>query len=268
LSVLVGPGAGSTVALDDLEGLAALYDHPAPAAGNRVAVRVNMVSSVDGAAAAAGVTAPMSTPADRAVFRVLRAMADVVLVGAGTARAEDYGPASVPAGLAGWRRERGLRPAPVVVQVTRSGRVHEGRGMFAEPGAAAVVTSSTDPDVLRRLGQLVGDSGVLRAPAADGGVDVPAALAALGGRRWERVLCEGGPTLLARMSAADAVDEWCVTTTPLAVPVHAPRITSGPEVDDTTSGATLRELALHGLAVHDSTVLARWRRRGGHAAPS
>jgi 5-amino-6-(5-phosphoribosylamino)uracil reductase len=255
------------VPLDDVQGLAALYDHPARERAGPVAVRVNMVSSVDGAAAADGVTAGMSTPADRAVFRVLRAVADVVLVGAGTARAEDYGPATVPAELAEWRARRGLRPAPVVVQVTRSGRVHEGRGMFAEPGAAAVVTSTTDPEVLRHLRGLAGDAGVLRAPATDGGVDVAGALAALADRGWRRVLCEGGPTWLARMAAADAVDEWCVTTSPLALPVRAPRITSGPAAGDApgTTG-TVRPLALHGLAVHDSTVLARWRRPGGHAA--
>jgi 5-amino-6-(5-phosphoribosylamino)uracil reductase len=255
------------VALDDLEGLAALYDHPEPGPGQDVAVRVNMVSSVDGAAAADGLTAGMSTPADRAVFRVLRSVADVVLVGAGTARAENYGPASVPEALAGWRRDRGLRTAPVVVQVTRSGRVHEGHGMFVRPGAAVVVTSTTDPDVLGRLRGLAGDTGVLRARAADGGVDVAETLAALAERGWRRVLCEGGPTWLARMATADAVDEWCVTTSPVALPVRAPRITSGAGADDTTGphGAR-RPLALHGLAVYDSTVLARWRRRGGHAA--
>ncbi|MGF1661376.1 MAG: dihydrofolate reductase family protein [Kineosporiaceae bacterium] len=267
--MLTGPGAGTAVALDDLEGLASLYEHPAPEPGREVAVRVNMVASVDGAAAADGVTAPMSTPADRAVFRVLRAMADVVLVGAGTARAEDYGPAEVPRGLAGWRRSRGLGPTPVIVQVTRSGLVHEGRGMFAEPGRAAVVTSATDPVVLRRLRELAGETGVVDAPAGDGGIDVAAALAGLAARGWGRVLCEGGPTFLARMAAADAVDEWCVTTSPLAVPVAAPRITSGPEVGDPQSrDPAVRELALHGLAVHDSTVLARWRRRGRHAASS
>lgn len=216
-----------------------------------------MVSSVDGAAAAQGVTAPMSTPADRAVFRVLRAMSDVVLVGAGTARVENYGPASTPDALVDWRRERGLRPAPVIIQVTRSGRVHEGRGMFAEPGAAAVVTSSTDAEVLARLRGLAGESGVIQAPTSNGGLDIPAALAGMAERGWVRVLCEGGPTFLARMAAADAVDEWCVTTAPLAVPVAATRITSGP---DDGGPDRVRPLHLWGLGVHESTVLARWRR--------
>ncbi|MGF1647660.1 MAG: dihydrofolate reductase family protein [Kineosporiaceae bacterium] len=257
------------MALDDVEGLAALYDHPHPEIGTDIAVRVNMVASVDGAAAAGGVTAPMSTPADRAVFSVLRAVADVVLVGAGTARAENYGPASTPAGLVEWRRSRGLRAAPVIVQVTGSGRVHEGRGMFTEPGAAAVVTSSTDPDVLGRLRALAGDGAVLEAPAPDGSVDVPAALSGLASRGWSRVLCEGGPTLLARMAGADAVDEWCVTTSPLALPVLAPRITAGPAVEDSTGEvAAGRPLTLHALVVHDSTVLTRWRRPRGHAASS
>lgn len=265
MSVLVGPGAGTSIGLDDLEALAAWYDHPAAEPDSGVAVRVNMVSSVDGAAAADGATAAMATPADRAVFRVLRAVADVVLVGAGTARAENYGPASVPHGLRRWRRDRGLPSAPVIVQVTGSGRVHTGRGMFAEAGAAAVVTSSEDPDVLDRLRRLAGASGVIRARDPGGGVDVTAALDALAERGWRRVLCEGGPTLLARMAAADLLDEWCVTTSPLAVPVRAPRITAGPDPDDGPTPAP-RPLSLWGLAVHESTVLARWRRGGPAAA--
>lgn len=256
MSILVGVGAGASIPLADLAGLAAWYDHPAPPPGRGAAVRVNMVSSVDGAAAAQGVSAPMSTPADRAVFKVLRAMSDVVLVGAGTARAENYGPASTPEALAGWRREQGLGPAPVVVQVTRSGRVHEGRGMFTEPGAAAVVTSTTDADVLARLRRLAGESGVVHAPTPDGGLDIPAALATMADRGWVRILCEGGPTFLARMAAADTVDEWCVTTAPLAVPVAATRITAGP---DDGGPDSVRPLQLWGLGVHRSTVLARWR---------
>jgi riboflavin biosynthesis pyrimidine reductase len=211
-----------------------------------------MVATVDGAAAAGGVTATISTAADRAVFRVLRAVCDAVLVGAGTARAESYGPAGVPPGLAEWRAEHGLAPAPVMVQVTRSGAVHTGRDMFHPQGRAAIVTSTDDPAVLARLAQLAGPDDVIRAPG-EGGVDVATMLRGLAERGWRRVLCEGGPSLLGRMLAVDAVDELCVTSAPVLAPGPAPRIVEGVELSP-------RGLLLSALAESDSTLLARWRR--------
>src|SRR4051812_43523405 len=60
-------------------------------------LRVNMVSTLDGAATGdSGQTGSINNEADRRVFHLLRSMADAVLVGAGTARTEGYGPAVVP----------------------------------------------------------------------------------------------------------------------------------------------------------------------------
>lgn len=51
-----------------------------------------MIFSADGAAAFGGRAGPLSCPTDQRLLRILRGLADVVLVGAGTARAENYGP--------------------------------------------------------------------------------------------------------------------------------------------------------------------------------
>src|SRR6478672_11033193 len=68
-------------------------------------LRLNFVSTVDGAVDGAdGKSGSINTEADHRVFRVLREIADVVVVGAGTVRAEGYRP----------------NPKPLVV-VTRSG---------------------------------------------------------------------------------------------------------------------------------------------------
>ena len=75
--------------------LAALYAYP-PAGDQGVArpwVRANMVASTDGAASADGRSGGLSGRADKEIFGLLRSLADVVLVGAGTARAEHYRPA-------------------------------------------------------------------------------------------------------------------------------------------------------------------------------
>ena len=49
----------------------------------------------------------------------------------------------------------------------------------------------------------------------DDDVDLPAATAALRERGLHRVHCEGGPTLLAQLVAADLLDELLLTVTPL-----------------------------------------------------
>ncbi len=69
------------------EDLARLYAYP-PGPW----LRANFVASVDGAAHLDGASAGLSSDADRHVFALLRTLADVVLVGAGTARTERYGP--------------------------------------------------------------------------------------------------------------------------------------------------------------------------------
>ena len=67
--------------------LAALYAYPAGPW-----LRANMVGSADGAAMLTGLTAGLSSQADRRLFALLRTLADVIVVGAGTVRAEKYKP--------------------------------------------------------------------------------------------------------------------------------------------------------------------------------
>ena len=67
-----------------------------PVVEGRPAVRLNMISSVDGATAVEGRSGGLGGPADRKVFAALRSLADVVLVAAGTVRAEHYGPGTLP----------------------------------------------------------------------------------------------------------------------------------------------------------------------------
>src|SRR4029077_20009941 len=67
-----------------------------PSARTRPVVRLNMIASIDGATAVAGVSGGLGGRADQALFAVLRSQADVVLVAAGTVRAEHFGPLAVP----------------------------------------------------------------------------------------------------------------------------------------------------------------------------
>lgn len=214
-----------------------------------------MVTSLDGAVSGAdGRSASVSGAADKHVFGVLRGLADVVLVGAGTARTEGYGPARPHRVLGRDRRDAGRRDAAVVVQVTRSGRVERGRGMFEEPGGALVALPAGDADARARAVAAAGEDAVLLAGHADrGGTDLADLLRQLAGRGLTRVLCEGGPALLGALAEADLLDELCLTTSPVLVAGDGARAVVGPPVDP-------RGFSLAGLLHEDGTLLARWVR--------
>ena len=242
--------AGQVVEPDDAEPvLADLYAYPG---GSSRWVRANMVSTLDGAASGGdGRSGSINTPADFRVFVLLRALADVVLAGAGTVRAEGYGlPRARPA-LAARRRSAGQDDAPLLAVVTRSGRVPTDQGLFGAERPTLVVTCRAAGDeTLARLRDLAGDRHVI--VAGDEDVDVSAALDALGERGFRRVLCEGGPSLLGAVAAAGCLDELCLTWSPTLVGGDGPRVVHGPPL---TAPMTLAHL-LHA----DDTLLGRWLR--------
>ena len=193
-------------------------------------LRVNMVSTVDGAATgASGLTGSINNPADKRVFHLLRSTSDAVVVGAGTARAEGYGPAVVP-----------------LVLVSRSGDVPEKlRG--AAPGRVLLATCATSPG-LAESRRLLGEEHVV--VAGDESGDLGLLRSELAGRGLRHLLGEGGPQLLGAMLAAQVVEELCVTVVPQAVAGSHLRITDGAGVDVPLELTTLLE--------EDGTLLGRW----------
>src|SRR4051812_28657916 len=81
-------------------------------------VRAGFVVSADGAAVVDGGSRALSGPADRLVFRTLRALCDVILIGAGTTHAEDYGTVRLTDEGAAWRAANGLPPLPRMAVVS------------------------------------------------------------------------------------------------------------------------------------------------------
>jgi riboflavin biosynthesis pyrimidine reductase len=248
-------GAGSP--RDDLgrDDLVALHAHPDPLPATGW-VRTNFVASVDGAVSGAdGLSASLQTPADQAVFSVLRALADVVVAGAGTVRAEGY-PARLD--VKRWaqdaRRGDGQQPAPCLAVVTSSGSVPD--ALLSAPGRdddgwhlVVLAAAAAGEERLGRLRAALGEECVV--VAGDGDVDPHRAVAALVERGLPRVLCEGGPRLMARWVGAGRVDEMFQTTAPLVVGGDGRRVLDGPAVD-----AAPWHLA-H-LLEQDGTLLARW----------
>jgi 5-amino-6-(5-phosphoribosylamino)uracil reductase len=193
------------------------YPEPPPEDGW---VRANMISSLDGSAVGSdGLSGPLGGAGDREVFSVLRGLADVVLVGAGTARAEAYRVPVPKPRFAGRRAAAGQRPAPVLALVTRSGQVPP----ELADSAFVVTCDGAGPEALRRT---YGTDRVIVAGSED--VDPVLARRELARRGLRRILLEGGPRLLGRAVAAGAVDELCLTLSATLVGGSGPRIATGP----------------------------------------
>ena len=179
--------------------LAALYAYPAGL--DRAWLRANMIESADGAAAVDGLSGGLSGPGDRAVFGVLRALADVILVGAGTAREEKYRPARVRPEWAGLRAGRPATP-PIAVLSGRLGLDLAGPLLGSATGGPApdartiVITSAAaDPD-LRAAVAAHADVIV----AGERQVNLAVAAGELARRGYRRILAEGGPRLLGQLA--------------------------------------------------------------------
>ena len=192
----------------------AVYDagDRAPFEDGRPWLLANMVASADGAATLTGRSGGLSSAADRDLFSRLRGVADLILVGASTVRAEGYGPA------------RGDDPPPIAV-VSGSLALDWGSRFFTEARARPLVVTSAaaDPERVAEAEQ-VADVVV----AGDHRVEPRRALAAFGERGHRVVLCEGGPSLLAEIAGADCLDELCLTVSPLLAGGTSPRILAGP----------------------------------------
>lgn len=167
---MVFPAPGRTLGTDDL-----LDAYPWPAEGRWV--RAMMVTSLDGAAAGPdGLSGSISSTVDGEVFEAVRRLADVVLVGAGTLRAEEYGPMCATGADVERRAAAGQATAPRLAVVSGSLRL---------PWGLPVWSGST-------LTPLV-----------------------LTGRGLHRIVGEGGPSLLEAVVAADLLDEADITISPV-----------------------------------------------------
>lgn len=233
----------ATLAADPAEHeLGRLYAHPGPTPG-RCHVRANMVTTIDGAAWGPDHrSGTINGPADARAFAVQRALADVVLVGAGTVRAEGYTPLEVPPALREMRAQAGRHPRLRLAVVTRSGAVPD--VVAADPDTIVVTTTAG----ALRLAGVPHDRLVVT--GAD--VDLAAALRELAGLGLGRVLTEGGPTLLGTLLDAGLVDELCLTTSPLQVGGAAGRVTGG------VGPLVRRQARLAHLLHHSGTLLGRW----------
>jgi riboflavin biosynthesis pyrimidine reductase len=215
-------GQDGTVGKRDLETLYAAPSTPW--------LRVSMVSTVDGAVTGeTGRSGAISNDVDRRVFDLLRDLADVVVVGAGTARIEGYRPADLP-----------------IVVVSRSGRLPE-KLRDVEPGRVILATCQRAPELAEARKLLPAEDVLLLGSHR---VDLSAMRARLEERGFRHILCEGGPHLLRDLLDQGVVDELDATVVPRLVSGLHPRVTDGPPIDVPLRLSTLLE--------ERGTLLGRW----------
>jgi riboflavin biosynthesis pyrimidine reductase len=178
-------------------------------------LRANFVASADGSVSLEGKSGTLGSPADRELFQLLRAMSDVVLVGAGTARVENYGGARQTAGN-----------IPPIAVVSRSLDFDVQSRLFTDTLVPPIIlTCEAAPQDRRNA--LDGIAEVI--VAGDEDVDLRVALDALAERGLRHVECEGGPHLLGWLIAAGLLDELCLTVAPVIAGGEAGRIVAGLE---------------------------------------
>ncbi|ROQ41097.1 5-amino-6-(5-phosphoribosylamino)uracil reductase [Frondihabitans sp. PhB188] len=202
-------------------------------------LRINLIAAVSGDAAGVdGTSDSLSNPADRSILRAIRDVADAVVVGAASVRAEGY---RVPltaklvvvtssGDLSGHRiaPERADRVV-VICPAAALDRVHESLGRPLRELATVLVC----PDVAGRL-----------APA-----DIVEALRGVGLRS---LVCEGGPSLAGQFLHDSLVDELCLSTSPIVIGSGLPVF--GTERFDASA------LSLDQLLIDDlSSLYARWK---------
>lgn len=193
-----------------------------PPETNQPWVVLSMVHSIDGSTSLAGVSGPLGSEADQAVFSTLRSRADVILVGAATVRTERYQPLK--------------RVGQRLAIVTASGDLPWQEPVYTH--AQTVIVAPIDAPAMPVEALRVGA----------GRVDLQEAVRRLQPRV---VLLEGGSSLNGQMLAAGLVDEICVTVAPLTVAGSGPRLAASPQ-------ETLTSFRLEHILEQDGFLFSRY----------
>ena len=191
-------------------------------------VIANMIGSVDGRATLTGRSGGLGNDADKQIFLDLRTQVDAVMAGTATIGIERYGPLLRSSERQAKRVRRGLEPVPLAVTATRTMELPAQAPLFSDPASRIVVLTNSDREPPECAAQL----SIERLPGEP--LDLLAGMERLRTRYGVRsMLLEGGPTVLAAMSAAGLVHELFVTRAPKLVGSgDEPTILEGPPVDE------------------------------------
>jgi riboflavin biosynthesis pyrimidine reductase len=207
-------------------------------------LRVNFAESLDGAVTLDGYSAGLSGPEDKRVFAILRMMCDALVVGAGTVRNEGYSALRPPPERREWRLAHGLAEYPTLVVVSRT--------LHLDPDQSAFADAPVRPIVLTPVKAPSSPIASVAEVITYGGDDLAEGIDLLRERGFNHVLSEGGPNILGALTAADLVDDLCLTLSPLLAGPGAGRITAGSPIPQP------RPLELRHILSGDGQLMLRY----------
>jgi riboflavin biosynthesis pyrimidine reductase len=236
------PDPGELTCTEDLEG-----EYLRPPGRH---VRANFVMSLDAVIEMGGRSTSLSGPADKDAFMAMRAVADVVVVGAGTVRSENYGPMRLDPAVQERRQARQQSALPPLAVISNRADLDPGSKLFSGETKPILITTAAAAEArtdLAAMAEMI--------VCGDQWVDLGLALDDLATRGLQRVLCEGGPTLFHTLVTAGLLDELCLTTSPRLVgPGHRGLLGDQPLSQPTN-------LWLAALLEGDGMLLARYETR-------
>ncbi len=236
---------------EELDPMTELNRQPRSPVTKRPYVLTNMVASMDGAISVDGVSAGLGGPADFKVFMALRSIVDVIIVGAGTVRDEQYKAPMPGVQAQGLRAERGQAERPLIVVISRSGRLSPDLPLFADPTYRPLVIVGSDADPIA-LGLLEAKAEIARVSTT--GVDPGGVLDDLWNRGHRTALLEGGPSLNGAFIEADCIDEWNLTLSPNLVGGTSTRASRG-------RTGVLHAFSISHVWTSDELLFTQWVRR-------
>lgn len=231
--------------MTSIESLLQSYEVARPAPHDRPWVLLNLVLSADGHASIDGRVTHLTSPTDQALFHHLRALSDVILVGAATVRAEKYGPVRISDAVAQQRVADGRRERPTLVIVSRS--LDLDLDPITRTGQSVVVMTCAASDTTLR-DRLQASADVI--VAGDDIVDLRKGLGLLHERGARVVLCEGGAVLNGELAQAELIDEVCVTV--------APVLGGDPSTQSSALQHRTLNLQLQSAQAFEGNVFLRW----------
>ncbi|MEB3368553.1 pyrimidine reductase family protein [Saccharopolyspora mangrovi] len=215
-------------------------------------VRVNFVSSLDGAVTSGGSSRALSHPVDQEVLGLIRSLSDVVLVGLGTALTEGYRGVKRHEVRAELRGRLGLSEVPPIALVTARAALPLDSPLLTDTLVPPIVITCGSAPAERRAA--LAHAGADVVVAGTDRVDLAAALDALDQRGLRRIGCEGGPQLFGSLVDDDLVDELCLTLSPMLASGDAGRIANGKGAEQ------LRAMRLESVLHSDSLLFLRYGR--------
>jgi len=175
-------------------------------------ILLNMITSSNGLATLNGLSGPLGGAADKALFTALRGIADIIIVGYSTVRAERYRPPQLTKELITERESLGQSPLPTIAIVSNRLNFDEEIPLFSSfEYNPVILTSSSSPEINRERVSSIGEVFL----CGEDKVNLNEGVDTLSSLFGKIILVEGGPSLNAQFVEDDLFDELCITTSPL-----------------------------------------------------